>query len=169
MFHSKSYFLVLMAFALTVHPAMIGETAEKKLTFPLPSPPTIPLKNFTQCRCKAIVGSMLVADSLAEKEVRGEVFTGTDEVSIEIKEKTLYFLSSASFEIGAARPAEYSIVHNTESKILAVDGEPTNGGYTVHVITINKENGLAVWTKTRASDLFSGGNPSAQSYLMKCQ
>ena len=140
---------------------------DKRLKFPLPH--FSPLVTADQCRCEAIVGAFLHANTTEDKGVLGEVFKGTDKISLQIEGDILYFLSGASFKLGEAKPVLFKIIHNSEEQVLAILPEQTTFGYTVDIFTLNKKTGVAVWTKTRSYDSFSGGAPSAQSFYLKCK
>ena len=150
-----------------------GLTYDKELNFPLPE--LLPLITPNQCRCEAIVSTGLFADTTSlspniKKGISAGLNKGTDKISIQIDGDTLYFLSGASFETGEAKPAQFKIFHHSKEHLLAIISEETPaGGYTVDIFTLNKKTGLAVWTKTRSSELFRGNIPSAQTFYLKCR
>jgi hypothetical protein len=139
----------------------------KELKIPLPS--LAPPMSSDQCRCESLINAAVFADTLSQKNIVGTLSKGTDEISIEIKGNILYFLSGASFKQGGARPAEFRVVHNTNEQILAICSQETGNGYTVDIFALNKKTGIAVWTKTRSYDLFSGGHPLGYCIYLKCK
>ena len=80
-----------------------------------------------------------------------------------------YQVPALGFEIGEAKAAQFQIIHNSDEQVTSILSQETALGHTVDIFTLNKKNGMAVWTKTRSSDLLSGGTPSAQSFYLKCK
>ena len=167
MLPSKSLLSLIVAVILISHIPSTSFAAGKELKFPLPKSQALITPN--TCRCESIVSAVIYGNTIGDEGILAQLDKGTDKVSIEIEGDTLYFLTGASFKVGEARPAQCRIMHNTDEQILAVCPTPTNFGYTVDTITISRKTGLAVWTKTRSADLFSGGNPSAQSFYLICK
>jgi hypothetical protein len=153
--------LVAISFPSTIF------AAEKELKFPLPKSQALITPN--KCRCESIVSAVIFGNTIDDKGILAQLDKGTDKISISIEGDTLYFLTGASFKIGEARPAQCMIMHNTTEQVLAICPTPSNFGFTVDTITINRKTGFAVWTKTRSDDLFSGGNPAAQSFYLICK
>jgi hypothetical protein len=108
-------------------------------------------------------------NTIGDKGILAELNKGTDKISIEIEGNALYFLTGASFKAGQVRPAPCRIMHNTDEQVLAICPTSSTFGFTVDTITINRKTGFAVWTKTRSNDLFSGENPSAQTFYLICR
>ena len=148
---------------LTTQSAIAGE-ADRELRFPLPR--LSPLVNPRQARCEAVVSTGLYANTIGEKRILAELARGTDKISIQVDGDVLYFLTRAGFNLGEATGAKFQVLQNSEEQIQAISSE---GGNTVDVFTLNKKTGLAIWTKARSIDLFSGGNPSAQSFYLMCR
>jgi hypothetical protein len=142
--------------------------ADKEMNFTLTN--LSPLITPNQCKCKAIVSAALIADMINKSHISAELEKGTDNISIQIEGEKLHFLSGASFKLGEAKGAEFQIIKNNDEQVVAVLVEETKiGGVTIDIITFHKNTGLAVWTKTRSYDLFSGGSPSAQSFYLICK
>jgi hypothetical protein len=167
MLPSKSLLSLILTVIFISHIPPASLAAGKNLKFPLPKSQALITPN--TCRCESIVSAVIYGNTLGDKGILAQLDKGTDKISISIEGDTLYFLTGASFKTGEARPGQCQIMHNTDEQILAVCPTPTNFGFTVDTITINKKTGLAVWTKTRSADLFSGGNPSAQSFYLICK
>jgi len=88
---------------------------------------------------------------------------GTNKVSLQIKdEKTLSFLSGASFNAGDVGGVDFSIVKNDDKELVAAMWN----GTSMNTVVLNKKNGLAIWSKSR-SDFPTYDAPSADlSYLI---
>ena len=167
MLHSKSLLSLILTVILISYIPSKSFAAGKELKFPLPKSQALITPN--NCRCESIVSAVIYGNTIGDEGILAQIEKGTDKVSISIEGDTLHFLTGASFKAGEARPAQCQIMHNTDEQILAVCPTPTNFGFTVDTMTINKMTGLAVWTKIRSADLFSGGNPSAQSFYLICK
>jgi len=163
----KIHILTIFVLLILVNNSMVSFAAGKELKFPVPT--LSPLINQDQCKCEAIVSAVLYANTIQNKGIYGQLFEGTDKVSIRIEGNILHFLSGASFETGEAKAAQFKILHKSNEQVLGVLTQETPLGYTVDIFTLNKNNGMAVWTKTRSSDLLSGGTPSGQSFYLKCK
>lgn len=163
----KIHILIISVSLILVNNSMVSLAAEKELKFPLTTLSS--LINPDQCKCEAIVSAGLYANTIQNKEILGQLSKGTDKISIRIEGNILYFLSNASFETGEAKAAQFQILHKSDEQVLGVLNQETPQGYTVDIFTLNKNNGMAVWTKTRSSDLLSGGTPSGQSFYLKCK
>lgn len=164
---SKIYICVIVISLILVNTSVVSLAADKELNFPLPN--LSPLITHDQCRCEAIVSAGLYANTIQNKGISGELSKGTDKISVRIKGNILHFLSGASFETGEANAAQFQIIHNSDEQVSGILTQKTAFGLTVDIFTLNKKTGMAVWTKTRSSDLLAGGNPSAQSLYLKCK
>ena len=157
--------IVIVLFLFGSLPQVVAGGKELKVPLPDLAPPL----SSDQCRCESLINASVYADTLSQKNIVGTLSKGTDEINIEIKGNTLYFLSGASFKQGDVSPAEFRVVHNTDSQVLAICSQETGNGYTVDIFALNKENGIAVWTKTRSYDLFSGGHPLGYCIYLNCK
>lgn len=165
--YSKIRLCIIIISLMLANTVVISFAADKELKFPLPN--LSPLLTNDQCRCEAIVSAGLFGNTIQNKGIFGQLSKGTDKLSIRIEGNILHFLSGASFEIGEAKAAQFQIIHNSDEQVTSILSQETALGHTVDIFTLNKENGMAVWTKTRSSDLLSGGTPSAQSFYLKCK
>ena len=167
MLRSKSLLSLILTIILISQFSSITLAAGKELRLPLPKSQALITPN--TCRCESIISAIIYGNTIGDKGILAQLDKGTDKISISIEGDTLYFLTGASFKAGEARPAKCQVMHNTVEQILAICPTPANFGFTVDTITINRKTGLGVWTKTRSDDLFSGGNPSAQSFYLICR
>jgi hypothetical protein len=130
-------------------------------------PTRSPLKGRNSFNCRALMESDMKASyntSLA-KGIEGKISAGQNAVSIEIEgPKTLAFLSQAGFSAGAARGPSFDILQNTQDHLTATFFD----GSSVNTFVLNKTNGLAIWSKVRATFPGYGAPTGAQSYMV-CQ
>jgi len=104
-------------------------------------------------------------DATLTKGLEGKVSPGVNSVSIEIEgPKTLAFLSEAGFSAGTARGPSFEILQNTQEQLAATFFD----GNSVNTFVLNKSNGLAIWSKVRATFPVYDAPTGAQSYLI-CQ
>lgn len=142
--------------------------ADKEMNFTVRN--LSPLKTPNQCKCKAIVSASLFTDGTKKNNISAYLRKGTDNISIQIEGKKLHFLSGTSFNLGEAKGVEFQIIKNNDEQVVAIFIEETKiGGITIDIITFHKNTGLAIWTKTRSYDFFSGGNPSSQTFYLICK
>lgn len=145
---------------------------EKVLKFPHPYILNMGT-NATKYSCDAIVGSRIEAvskgDHINKKiGVLGKLFKGTDKIIIEIKGNKLHFLTRASFEAGDSIDSNpFNIVYNNNHQLLAIDVDNIGVGVTANVFALNKDTGIAVWSKTQLQEFFTK-NPNSQSYCLAC-
>ncbi len=121
--------------------------------------------------CEALLGTFIHSPSknlgLIKKGIHAEVFKATDKISIKIEGNKMLFLTYASFEAGdTANENPYNIIYNDAHKILAIDQIESN--LIVSIFTLNKDTGIANWSKIKPNGLFTG-NPDSQSYCLKCE
>lgn len=128
----------------------------------------------TQLSCSVKMGTTLFPDLNWKgknfETVKGKLFTkdGT-KIAIEIGEKTIKFLTATSVEVGVTEPAELVILRSDEKTLVAIDPEvdiAIDPG--VNTFVLNKESGLAVWTKAKPAFL-SFPLPQAQAYFLECR
>lgn len=137
----------------------------KKIEVDLPYLTSITENNFLSC--KALVSSHAIANLFVEhldKKIIGEVEEGTDEMAIEIKDNdTLIFQTKASLSIGLAEGNEFLIIKNNNEELTAISVNEN----AVHLISLNKANGLGVWTKgTSKFPIYD--TPQASIIYMHC-
>lgn len=140
----------------------ISRDREKyKISFPF----TQSVVNHTTFACEALIDSSITGspDEYLTNGVEAAVGKGTNKVSLQVKdEKTLSFLSGASFNAGDVGGVDFSIVKNDEKELVAAMWNDSS----MNTIVLNKKNGLAIWSKSR-SDFPAYDAPSADlSYLI---
>lgn len=161
----KQLFLLIVISAATGTSVYFFKPAKIRLPFPY----TIKPINEYQYSCEALVGSFIRGgDTVFEKGIFAEVNKGTDKIAIEVEEDKMYFLTQASVGIGTARGEPWTVVRNTDHRIVAVYDGLDEIGTDFNMFILNKTNGIAVWTKTH-SDLFGTENPAAQSFYLVCR
>ena len=114
----------------------------------IPFPFTQSVSNITTLACEALI-DMDVTGSPVEYLTNGieaSVAKGINKVSLAIKDdKTISFLSGASFNAGDVGGVDFSIVKNDDKELVAAMYNDTS----MNSIVLNKKNGLAIWLKNR--------------------
>lgn len=113
--------------------------------------------------CEALADSMIYADK--QEGVIGEVSKGTDKISIKIANGKFQFLSKASFESGELEGRPFTLLRN-DKYVVAVDYDDMP---MLNFFIMNRETGMAIWTKGRISPLLFGENPDSQSIYLICR
>ena len=115
--------------------------------------------------CDALIDSSVTGSPIESltNGIEATIGKGTNKVSLQIKdEETLSFLSGASFNTGDVGGVDFSIVKNDDKELVAAMWN----GVSMNTVVLNKENGLAIWSKSR-SDFPAYDAPSADlSYLI---
>ncbi len=93
---------------------------------------------------------------------------GTDRLALEIGSVVAKIMTMASVEQGNAIPAEFSVIVNDAEQIVMFGMMDTAPMRSANVIVMNKQTGFAVWTKTRAADLFANV-PNSQIHYLQCR
>lgn len=103
-------------------------------------------------------------DRALTEGVEGKVTAGRNNASISIQDATLVFLSESGFAAGTTRGAEFEIIKNNDLELVAFlfDGTSMNS------FTLNKTNGLAIWSKIRSDFPGYDAPTGSESYLV-CQ
>ena len=114
--------------------------------------------------CEALIDSSVGSPvEYLTNGIEATVGKGTNKVSLQIKdEKTLSFLSGASFDAGVVAGVDFSIVKNDDKELVAAmwDGSSMNN------VVLNKKNGLAIWSKSRSEFLGYDAPFTDLSYLI---
>lgn len=128
----------------------------------------------TELACEGLLDSYLGEDidsmRAEDAKLSGTVGKATDTIAIKIDEqnKILTFLTKASVSAGTSSGVPFRIISSTPKSITAVDLTEAYEVGRLNTFILNKENGLAIWTKTR--DGFLGTDiPDSQSVLLICR
>lgn len=134
------------------------------------------LKESKQLSCSTKMGTTMFTKPNFEdhilETVDGTLFTYKDDQSkmaVEITGNKLYLITATAVEAGIMEPAEFAIVRENDSELIAVNLE----GVTmldpgINTFLLNKKSGTAVWTKSKPS-FFGTALPDVQSYYMECR
>jgi len=156
-------FLVGLAIVAVLYFAyeLLGSRGTYKISFPF----TESVVNNSTFSCEALIDSDITGSPLKSLTygIEATVGKGVNKVSLQIKdEKTLSFLSGASFDTGETEGVDFSIVKNDNKELVAAMWN----GTSMNTVVLDKKNGLAIWTKSR-SDFPVYGAPSVDlSYLI---
>lgn len=93
---------------------------------------------------------------------------GTDRLAIEVRSDGLHFVTRAAVESGIAFAPPFRIVKNDSNALAAVDLQEGSLGFTLSTFLLNKQNGLAVWTKSRPSFAIRQ-EPDTQAHYLLCR
>lgn len=151
--------VVIAAAAYFIYKPISG--GKYKIAFPF----TQSVSNNTTFSCEALI-DVDVTGSPVEYLTNGieaTVGKGTNKVSLAIKDdKTISFLSGASFNTGNVGGVDFTIVKNDDKELVVAMYNDTS----MNSIVLNKKNGLGIWSKSR-SDFPTYDAPSADlSYLI---
>lgn len=117
--------------------------------------------------CRSLMEADLTGsrDGALTKGLEGKVTAGQNKVSVSIENSTtLLFLSEAGFAAGTTRGAEFKIIANNDSELVAYFFD----GASMNSFALNKTNGLAIWSKIRSSFPVYDAPTGSESYLV-CQ
>lgn len=143
----------------------------KEATMNIPFPYTNAVNPEAGISCEAIVGSnMYGGNNPSVKGITAELFKGTDKIAISVNGDKFKFLTRVALEAGETDSDEgWTIARNDKKHLIAVLGQLQNPlRDSVNIFMLNKENGMATWTETRATNLGTD-MPEAQSYLLQCR
>jgi len=154
--------ILLIIGSITLYKLFSAET-KVKVAFPYSES----VANNTSFACQSLIDSSATG-SKEESLTNGieyEVRKGTNKASIKIKDdKTITFLSGASFDTGESGGVDFQIIKNDSKELVAALWNDNS----MNSIVINKDNGLAVWSKIRSE--FPGyGAPTSDSSYMSCK
>lgn len=121
--------------------------------------------------CKTMVGTMIspknVLGGKKTQEFEANIFTSGADLSVEITEKKLKFLTLASLENGQLDALEMDIITRLDGAITAVKiEEAAFANKIIHTFVINTKSGVALWSKTNES--FLTPVPYSSAYYYKC-
>lgn len=156
-------FLAIVAIAVAAYFVYkpISSGGKYRISFPF----TQSVASNATFACEALIDSSVTGSPVEylTNGIEATVGKGTNKVSLQIKdEKTLSFLSGASFNAGDVGGVDFSIVKNDDKELVAAMWN----GSSMNTVVLNKKNGLAIWSKSR-SDFPTYDAPSADlSYLI---
>ncbi len=134
----------------------------------LPFPITMDVSSQTSFSCKSLMSADIIGspvDYLTDG-IEGSINKGTDKIAVNIKDDgTLSFLTRASLEVGVSEGDIFAIMKNTEKELVAIFYEDFFG--STNVFSLNKENGLAIWSKARPSFL-TYESPTGSIMYLSC-
>ncbi len=116
----------------------------------------------TQIACNSIVNSWTHKDLASEKLIT-ETSRSHETVGITISKSGLKFLTSDDVEVGIVDPLVFSIVKNNPDFIIAVHFDRDFSD----TVTINRQNGLAIWNRVRAYG-FPVPYPDSHTWYFAC-
>lgn len=120
----------------------------------------------TSFACRALIATSIHGNA-AISEVEGEVTPGTDSIALKIVDSdTVQLNTAANVAAGIAEGDNMRILGNDEKKLMAV-WYSDQGNSVISTIALNKENGLAVWTKANSEFLLLG-TPYGTAIYMQC-
>lgn len=144
----------------------VGFTGENKIRLPFPA--TINVSKQTTFSCESLLSANIIGspvDYLTDG-VEGTIRKGTDKIALNIiDENTLSFLTRASLEAGVSEGDHFVIINNTDEELVAILYNDFNS--SVNIFTLNKTNGLAVWSKTRPNFL-TYDSPTGSIIYLSC-
>ena len=153
--------IILVIGVLWYNQGQIENGNRFKIAFPF----TQNVSDRTSLACEALIDSNITGSPVEylTDGIEATVGKGTNKVSLQIKdEKILSFLSGASFEAGDVGGVDFSIIKNDDKELIAAMWNNSS----MNTVVLNKENGLAIWSKSR-SDFPTYGAPSGDlSYLI---
>ena len=145
----ENWFRVVIAIvAMIVFVYLFDSLSPKKLKIDYPY--TQNVSNNTSFSCTSLMSAYITGSSLEYlgNEIEGTLSKGTDKIAISIKDKqNLSFLTAASVEAGTSEGDLWKILKNDNKELVAILYDPIFG--SINTLTLNKESGLAVWSKTR--------------------
>ena len=104
-------------------------------------------------------------DLALTRGLEGKITKGENDASVSIENASLLrFLSGPAFSAGIARGSPFEIVVNTQDQLVA----NYFNGDSMNTFVLNKRNGLAIWSKVRATFPVYDAPTGGQSYLI-CQ
>lgn len=121
-----------------------------------------------QLACNVIASTTIWQKTQEPNTLQGTVKQSDYNVAINVKEKTVIFITDVSVGIGIAEPAEFLIVLDSNRSLTAIYISGSVLGNSLDTLVLNKENGHAVWTKSRVSSIFYK-TPEVQSMYMNCR
>jgi hypothetical protein len=145
--------------------ARVSPEASPGLTIDLPAAQSVQGRQSLSCRSLMEADLTGSRDGALTKGLEGKVTAGQNKVYVSIADAaTLLFLSEAGFAAGTTRGAEFKIIANNDSELVAYLFD----GASINSFTLNKTNGLAIWSKIRSTFPVYDAPTGSESHLV-CQ
>ena len=142
-------------------PALIAQVPAKQT---VAFPPTQPVGAKRVLTCLSLMETDLTAsrDATLVNGIEGKVSSGQDGVSLSIKNgSTVEFLSGAGAKAGGGA-ATFQIVRNDAAQMAAYFFD----GQSMSSLVLNKDNGLAIWSKIRSTFPIYDAPTGSSSFLV---
>jgi len=159
--------LIVIVLGLVVYFVLNYSPADKKLKINYPT--TYNVSEQVSWGCESLIDANIIGSKLEYLTggIEGELNKGTDKLGISIKDDgTMTFLTKAALEIGTTEGDSFVIMENTEKLLTAVLYNKLSSQF--NTFSLNKENGLAVWTKGQP-DFMTYGSPYGQVVYLICR
>jgi len=136
----------------------------------IPFPFTTDVSGYTSLACESLMSAGIVGShtDYLTNGIEGEVRKGTDKLAVNVKgDGTLAFLTQASVEAGVAEGDLWTVLRDTSESLIAMHLSDGVFSSQVNVFALNKETGLAVWSKT-SPDFLTFGSPRGDVFYLQC-
>lgn len=127
---------------------LINVAGDKKIKISYPY--TQNLSQAVEFACTSLMSADIIGTPIdyLTNGIEGTLSRGTDKIAISIKDsKTLTFITAAAVGAGASEGDLWTILKNNDKALVAILYDAEFG--SLNALALNKENGLAVWSKTR--------------------
>ena len=128
---------------------------------------TSPIADVTAITCTGLLNTSIYGQSSdaygGEASIYGNLEMGQDKLAVSIEGEMLYMSTEADLSVGRAKSEKWLLVQNEDDKAVAFWFNENASS----LFTLNKNNGLAVWSKNYA-DFFGRSTPYGQVIYLSC-
>jgi hypothetical protein len=131
-------------------------------------------KQEISCQAIALMHIRQDGDSLdpaAPNRLIATIEKGTDVVAIRIERKQLIFLTKVAFSAGMAEGTPFPLIENDSEHLKALESF-SEGNKMLESFVLNKNSGLAVWSRIRPAGYLGAIKPTApdsQTVYLQCR
>lgn len=140
--------IIITVIVVIVFTYLLNAFSSKKLKIDYPY--TQNVSKSASFACTSLISADIIGSPIdyLTNGIEGTLNKGTDKIAISIKDKqTLSFLTAASVEAGTSEGDLWKILKNDNKELVAILYDPIFG--SINTLALNKESGLAVWSKAR--------------------
>ncbi len=120
--------------------------------------------------CQGLLNQSIISDNGNISKKAGITAESTtksvDTIAININNNQLDFVTTAGVQLGDTKGKPLQIVENSDKFLVAIDRDETGLSKPMDVFTLNKKSGIALWSRSLESELFSDDPTSETEYLI---
>lgn len=124
--------------------------------------------------CEGLIVQGIYTDDGAIDKSRKGIYANNstenlDTIAISINGDKLDFTTGAGVKAGITHGTPLKIIENSDKTLAAIDRDETGLATPVDVFTMNKDTGLALWSRSLKTGLLTSKDPTSETEYLICR